>query len=619
MSLSFQEIAGIVEKRRSDRSPLVQKMLEVQERYNGDYVVPLPNADESSLPPLTPALIFEAIDQTALLASQVRPATYCPALNPAAETGKGSKQWAEIRRKSLNYTWNESYFDTYVAGRAFRHLAGYGTASLVVVPDMDRGYPCIKIRDPLTTFPDPKSADDPTPPENVAFIYGKSPAWIVRNYPIAEQVIKNANMDPGGVWDLVEWIDSEEIVIGLLGPRNDAIFSSIPETRPQYQLELRRWKNKTGMCTAYMPTRVTLDRIASSIANNLGIVDMMSVLLWLDVRATEKSIYPDRYIIGRNGNAPELVGGMWHEGTTGKVNLVYNADQIGEIRGTPDPNNKQTIDRLERNFARSAGLTGPMTGEINGALRSGRTVDQLMSSSTDPRIMELQRIMEVTMTHVNEIILETYKGYWKNKSYSVFSGIPGDDYVDFTPSKHFETNDNIVFYPIPGADLSGTTVALSQMLGAEAISLESYRHQHPLIKDAKHEERQVYIEALRKAEMQGLLNNIMQGNATTLDAGAVIKYLQKGMSLEDAQDQAHKDAQARQAQQAPPPEEGQVAAPETQSGTQVPGAGGEQPPTPPPGAPPVQDPRAQLAALAAAMQKTPSAQAPPPRVGAANG
>lgn len=610
MRLDFQEIASIIEKRRSDRSYLVQKMLEVQERYNGDYVVPLPNDDESSLPPLTPAIIFEAIDQTALNANSISPSIYVPALDPAKDTGVNSKEWANIRRKAMNYTWKQSYLDTYVFGRAFRHLAGYGTASMVVVPDFECDVPLIKARDPLSTYPDPRTADDPTPPENIGFIFGKSPTWILNRFPEAANVIKNANQDPSVTWDLVEWIDEHDVVIGLLGPRNDAVFSSLSEARPQYQKELRRWPNRAGRCTAYTPARVTLDRIASAIANNLGIVDMMSILLWLDVRATEKSIYPDRYILGRNGNTPSLLGGQWKEGTTGEVNIITEADAIGEIRGTPDPNNKATIQMLERNFSRSAGLTGPMTGEINGALRSGRTVDSLMASSTDPRIQELHRIMEVTMTHMNEIVIESFKGYWANKQYSVFSGIAGDDFIKFQPSKHFEACDNIVSYPIPGADMSSTTVNLGQLQGAGAISLHTFRQKHPWISDSEREEEQILIEQLEEAQRQGAFQAIASGSMDFVSMSDLIEKIKKGVPQTRAFKEVHDEAQKRQATEAPPAEPGQAAPPEVMSGITPEGSGAQMAPPPGEGAPPMPQGE-QLQALLGAMGKAPSGAGAP--------
>ena len=42
---TFDEIVGIVKQRQQNGSPLLQRMLEVKERYNGDYVIPVPTME----------------------------------------------------------------------------------------------------------------------------------------------------------------------------------------------------------------------------------------------------------------------------------------------------------------------------------------------------------------------------------------------------------------------------------------------------------------------------------------------------------------------------------------------------------------------------------------------
>jgi 23S rRNA (guanosine2251-2'-O)-methyltransferase len=42
---TFDEIVGIVKHRQDAQSPLIQRMLDVRDRYNGDYVIPLPSME----------------------------------------------------------------------------------------------------------------------------------------------------------------------------------------------------------------------------------------------------------------------------------------------------------------------------------------------------------------------------------------------------------------------------------------------------------------------------------------------------------------------------------------------------------------------------------------------
>ena len=79
---TFDEIVGIIKMRQSNSSVLLERMLEVKDRYNGDYVIPIPSMEgEPVLPPLTPALISENIDAVAQRAASVMPFIGCPAVD----------------------------------------------------------------------------------------------------------------------------------------------------------------------------------------------------------------------------------------------------------------------------------------------------------------------------------------------------------------------------------------------------------------------------------------------------------------------------------------------------------------------------------------------------------
>ena len=108
---TFDEIVGIIRQRQDVQSPLLERMLEVKERYNGDYVIPLPSMEnEPVLPPLTPALIAENIDAVAQRASSVMPFIGCPAIDQSKERGVRSREYADIRRRALAATWYSSKY-----------------------------------------------------------------------------------------------------------------------------------------------------------------------------------------------------------------------------------------------------------------------------------------------------------------------------------------------------------------------------------------------------------------------------------------------------------------------------------------------------------------------------
>ena len=586
---TFDEIVGIIKMRQSNSSVLLERMLEVKERYNGDYVIPIPSMEgEPVLPPLTPALISENIDAIAQRAASVVPFIGCPAIDGSKERGVRSREYADIRRKALAATWYQSKYKVKIR-RAYRHLAGYATACLIVSPDFDRGIPRIDVRDPLGVYPEPKAYEDVEPPANVGFIYGKSGGWLRNHYPGARQEnggpVAADDRSSQELWDVVEWIDDEHIVIGIMGPRYEhynQVYGHHGGTT-----ELSRAPNKAGMPCVITPGRVTLDRIASSISQVVGIVDLMSKMMALEIMAQEKAIFPDRYIIGRSGQVPMIVGGEWKDGREGQVNVLLDAEQIGELRSSPDPSTNIAIDRLERNARISTGTVPQIGGESYGALRTGRGIDALMGAALDPRIQEMQEIMEAHLPYLNECIFASYKGYFGSKQFSMFTGYAGDfGLVEFTPNEHFETFDNVVSHSIPGADIQGTTIQLGQLLSMKGISLRTFRTKHPFIEDAEMEGRRVDEEQLEEAVMAAIQQQALSGQLPVVYVSKIEKHRKKGLDIFEAIEKADAEIREEQAAVAPAPEEGMAIAPEQAMGLAAGPAGmGPQPPGPP-GAPP---------------------------------
>jgi hypothetical protein len=291
------------------------------------------------------------------------------------------------------------------------------------------------------------------------------------------------------------------------------------------------------------------------------------------------------------------------------------------MKGSPDPQTQQMIDRLERNVRTGTGLVPQAGGETYGALRTGRGMDSMMGTAVDPRVQEMQEIMEVALQHTNSVMLQQYKDYWPNKSYSMFSGWPGDKgQVDFTPSVHIETVENAVAYTIPGSDVQGTTVQLGQLLGMKAISLDTLRSRHPYIDDPNEERKKVDGETIEEALLQGLTNQVAQGAIPVTYLALVEKFRRKTADLVEAITLADAEMKKQQAAIAPAPADGQHAAPE-----QMPGLAGQAPPPPsmdqmppeqggpPPGAPPGPPGGGQagLAQLLEALSKKPPTGGPP--------
>jgi hypothetical protein len=576
-------IAEEMARRRIAQSPLLDRMLAVRDRYNADVVIPVADTDEDiPYDSFQPLLIADAVNHPAMYAIQAPPQIFVPALQPGKDTGAQSSDFAARRRKALYYSWDKSWWEL-VLGRFYRHLAGYAVSALVVEPNMEKHCPVFTTRDPLSAYPEPKSPEDLTLPRNVGFISGQSLDWLHYHYPVTREKwpvpagYAVSSNDSGELWDVVEWMDEYDIVIGVLGPR-DAYRAWYTEPA-RWAFELGRYPNTLGRCPAVMPRQVTLDRIMSQLSRLTGHADMMARLLYLDIRATERSVFPDRYVISRTGQQPRLAsgGGEWQGGETGIINLVVDGEAIGELRGSPDPNNKMTIDRLERNFRVSSGLIPQSGGETYGALRTGRGIDALMGAALDPRTTELHRIAERYLSVVNELLLLAYRSNWPNRTYTVFG--PYDPAaVDFHPVTHIERDprdgtidlENRVYYPIPGMDDINATQVIGQMMGAELISKRDARRMHPHVHDADGAERQILIEQLDTFTLQALATRAATPpGIPPTDMSRIRELVGEGRPLYEAVGIADAEASERQAAQVEP------GAPEAMPGLANPGEGAE--------------------------------------------
>jgi hypothetical protein len=623
MGVNFEDAVQIVNARRAQQGPLLAQMIAVRDRYNGDYAYPLaPNETGDQQAKLIPALLAEGVDMPAMKASSSSPTFFFPAVDPTRESGAKSTDWAGRRRRAASAVWSDSKW-LLLRRRLYRHIAGYARGCLLLVPDHDRQMPQIVLRDPLSAYPEPKAPEDVSAPRNAGFVFARTAGMLARTY--GEEVIFDGggpiSTDPEGwesdLWDCLEWIDDERCLLGIMGPSMLSATSNQHVTRPHL---LRAYPNPVGYCPGVVPQSITLDKIVSRLVYMTAKVDTMSYLMELDIAATERAVFPDRWVIARPNETPRVVGGAWKDGRSGEVNLLTGVADIGELRGSPDPNNKLTIRELERQAKMDAGTTAVQGGEGMGAFRTGRAIDSLVAASFDPRVQELQDIAQTAMGVMNEAILDAFVAYWPEQKYVIFSGWPGDiGHVEFRPRTHFkESTANVVTYAMPGLDSGTITVQLGQLVQADLIARDTARRLHPHINSSADEEQKIYVEKLREGLIGGILMRLQGGQLSPADASIVIQQLQEHPGAPEAAIlAANEQIQRRQAALAavePPP-----GLPAAQPGMALPGEPGAMPSTgappgvpgggpPPPGGPPGAGPPAlNPAALVQALQASPAA------------
>jgi hypothetical protein len=614
----YNEVMPRVLMRRLNENPAKVDMQDIATRYNGDYVIPLPDAHgEPQFPALAAAIVADTIETAATRANDTDPQIRAP-----AASGKGADNRALRRRSAWYGVWHDSHLPLKL-GRAYRHHFGFGQACFLVEPDFATHKPRIYTRSPLYAYPEPMEPDEVRRPNDIAFIYGYSVEMLLAKFgdtPALRRFIANSKSPEDDLFDVVEWWDNEYFYVAVLGIRpKEALYSTgvtyYSLERPlDHAFLISAGVNRVGHVPIVCGNQITLDRQISSLRRILPIGDLSNKLAALEFLAVEKAVIPDRYVIGAENRTPRIVSGRWEDGRTGKVNILQDVQAVGELRSITGPMTQPFQSNLERIQRLSTGTSSVFSGENSGAIRSGQTLSQLQAASIDPRMKEAHRIFGYMLAEINESVAETAKAYFPRRKYTVFTGLSGDDeHVEYRPVDIWdESTENSVTYPMPGMDSVNATLAAGNLVSSGLIGRRTAREKHPDIPDPDTAEREVLMEEVRAAVLTGLQQGAVSGTLAMEDLAYIVKRIDEGDKLEEAVEKAQKKAQERQAQMAPEPGMDQMTAPEAQPGLNPAGmAGSEQPEAGPPGGG-----GGGLGALLAAMGAPPGGGAPPVPQGA---
>lgn len=598
--------------RRLHDTTLKRRMADVAERYEGNILFPLDDVEgEPEFPALAAQIISDAVDGFATRANDTLPTIWAPAIDPTA--GSHRKR-AETRRQA----WGANYYESQLplkTARAYRQLYGYSTFCFYVQPDFEAKRARITTRDPLLTYPEPLAPEEIRLPRDIGFVYGRSPQWLMSKFPEARDFIRKHHTPDDDLWDILEWVDGEFRFIGILGRRSTQSTFRRFDTQGrvlfgdqhlEQALLLRAWPNRAGVVPAVCPAAVSLARQIAQVSRIVPITDVMNKLAAMQFVASEKSVFPTIVVLGEQGQEPELLGGQFHDGRSGRANLLQNARLVDTLNLTPNQQTEIQMANLERNARLSSGNPSTFQGEGSGAIRSGQTVNQLAAISIDPRLTEAHRTMGYALTAVNEAVSAVELGYWPRRKYTVFSGWQGANrHVKYQPTQVWkETTASVVSYPLPGLDAVNTTTAVAALNQARMLSRKTAMIKHPLVEDQEAEERLLLEEALDDAILMASVGLVSSGQLAFTDLVNIRKFLRQGKSIEEAMEMAQEQAQERQATEAPAPDQGQVTAPQAQPGLNAPEAGGQQPA--PTGAGAVPDNPEQFEQIVAALQAAPS-------------
>ena len=560
---SVEEIVGMLEERKSLQSPLISNMAKLRDAYNGDIIVPLPEMDRDEQAAVA-NLISTGLDQSAMRVASVTPNLYFP---PVKFGDKASENRAYKRRDATLGWWEANKMPLKMRRRA-RHLIGYASSPVVLRPDRKRGIARWELRSPLTTYAAPSADPDDITPLDCIFTFGRSYKWLKANYPDRVAMLNTNGKEPAphDIFEVVEYVDGEVTVMAVIGMKQDPYTNHVQGARV---VELERVNNRTGLCPAVVPGRITLDRPMGQFDGLVGMYQMQAKLMALEVIAVERGIFPDTYLISRPGETAKFVSGPF-DGRTGMVNVVAGGD-LREAGQSSNVASGNLIDRLERSMRITSGTPAEFGGESTTNVRTGKRGDSILSAVVDFPVQEAQEILAASLQEENKRAIAIAKTYFGEQRRSFYVSQKAK-HVDYVPNKDFETDENSVTYSYAGADANALVVGLGQRIGIGTMSKRTAQEIDPLVADPEREHDRVVQEQLEQALLASVQQQAQQGTIPPADLAQIMNIvLTDKASLAEAVEKVNKMAQERQATPAP------VGSPETQPGLSMPGMGQEQP------------------------------------------
>jgi hypothetical protein len=595
---SVEEIVALYKERLDAQGPILNQMREVRQLANGDVIVPLNELDRNTRSSVA-NLLVQGLDQMSMRVSSTMPSPYFPALREGQDR---SMRLARDRKRAMLAIWDDNRMNMKMRRRA-RHLLAYSNSPVFIKPNFDKRIPEWQLRNPLDTFPAPSVDIDNPVPDNCIFTYGRTYRWLTQNYgDVINGVLRVGSPSWDTMFKILEYVCDNEVVTVVLGAEKtiDPMTGAYSMGAPAVELE--RVINKTGMPLVVVPQRITLDKPHGQFDGLLGMYYTRARLQALTEIAIERGIFPDEYLVARQGDNPEII--QIADGKTGQLGVVKGGD-IQQLQTNPGYKTDVALDRLERQERLEGAIPAEFGGESGTNIRTGRRGDSVLAATVDFRVQEAQDIFASSMVQEDKIAIAIEKTYWGNSSKSFFIPGMGGGVKDYTPNKMWETDFHYVSYSAAGSDVNNLIVGLGQRLGTGLMSKESAREADPLISDPELERDRIVAEGIEAALLSSIQAQAADPNGPYQpdDLAYVAEQVQSNkMSLPEAIMAAQKRAQERQAAMAP------QGAPETMPGLSAPGMGMEQPVAGPSGPPSLESLLGQLGgggAAAAAQPQTP--------------
>jgi hypothetical protein len=545
---SIEDILALYRQRTTYYAPLHSRMRVIQQIYNGTAEVPLPDMEQNSMP-YAPNLLAQGVDQMA-----GRIASVIPSITFASKNSNRTEmRRVQTASRVLTGWWQADRVPMKMKQRA-RHIIAYGMTPTVLRWDPKTNRPTWHVRHPLETFPSTDIIPGTVVPTDVIFAYRRSAGWL-RSMGYGAQIsvlTDNNEVHDSASMLLLEFIDKNGTQL---------ILTSYSQSDPVYGLTfntngggmrgtlLEFIPNYTDSMCATVPMRITLDGASGQFDNMIGMYYMQARLMALETIAVEKGIFPDTYLVSRQGEIGRFLDGP-HDGRTGMVNIIAGGD-IREIQSQPGYLTNPTIDRLERNQRVTAGIPAEFGGESSSNIRTGRRGDAVLSAVIDYPVAEAQETFAFALEQENEIAISLSKTYDGNTSRTIYVGTGNQTKaVTYSTNQVFPESEHVVSYPATGTDVNSLIIGLGQRVGLGIMSKRTAALLDPFIDNAEAEHDQIIAEGLEQALVASIQQQAAQGAIPPLVLSKIMTLVKDDkMEIAEALNKVTEEAQKAQEQQ----------------------------------------------------------------------
>lgn len=538
---SVEEILSLYKQRVLFYGPLHARMRMIQSIYNGTMQVPLPDMEQNAMPS-APNLLAAGVDQMAGRITSVIPSINFSSAKPGV---RSYDRTALAASRVVSGWWQEDRMSMKMKQRG-RHLIAYGMSPVVIRWNHKEGLPTWQVRHPLETYPSTDIIPGQVTPTDCIFAYRRSVGWL-RSHGYGESVyaLTGDNTMPSDASVLmVEYVDRDATQLVLAGYKTPDPYSIEIELTGEVLkgVMVEQFPNRGDECPVVVPMRITLDTLAGQFDNMVGMYYQQSKLMALEVIAVEKGIFPDTYLVSRQGEIGRFLDGP-HDGRTGMVNIIAGGD-IRDIQSQPGYLTNPTIDRLERNQRVTAGIPAEFGGESSTGIRTGRRGDAVLSAVIDYPVAEAQETFSYSLQEENEVAIALSKSWAGDTEKTLFVGTGNSNRpVTYIPNKTFETDEHTVSYPATGSDLNSLIIGIGQRVGLGIMSKKTAAVLDPYVDNPEMEHDQIIAEGLEQALVAGLQQQASQGAIPPLVVAKVMRLVRDDkMELAEAFDKVTQDA-----------------------------------------------------------------------------